>query len=101
MCSENKSTNKMSLFDKQSLHQRDWNIKKEQNRYSGDKKKKNSIKGIKIGLACVGNRADQMEDRISDIEDRNLEMMLREEERLEHKKMNKLSENYLTPSVKE
>ena len=80
MCSENKSTNKMSLFDKQSLHQRDWNIKEEQNRYSGDKKK-TSIKGIKTGLACVGNRADQMEDRISDIEDRNLEMVLREGER--------------------
>ena len=39
-----------------------------------------------------------MEERISDIKDRNVEMMQREQERLEHKKMKELYENYLTPS---
>ena len=38
-------------------------------------KLKNLIKEMKNELASVGNRADQIGERISDIEDRNLEMM--------------------------
>ena len=40
-----------------------------------------------------------MEERTSDIKDRNLEMMQREEERdLSIKKMKEFCDNYLTPS---
>ena len=35
---------------------------------------KNSTKAIKNELVSTGNTADQMEERISDTEDRNLEM---------------------------
>ena len=35
----------------------------------------NSIKEIENELVSTGNRADQMEERISDLKDRNLEMM--------------------------
>ena len=38
---------------------------------------KNSIKEIKNKPASIGNRAGQMVKRISDTEDRNLEMMQR------------------------
>ena len=43
---------------------------------------KNLIKEIKNELANIGNRADQIEESISDIKGRNLEMMHREEERV-------------------
>lgn len=36
---------------------------------------------MKNETVSLGNRADEMEERISDIEDRNLEMMQIEEER--------------------
>ena len=38
----------------------------------------NSIKEIKNELAITGNRADQMEERINDTEDRNLETIQKE-----------------------
>ena len=41
---------------------------------------KTSVKGIKNGLYDIENKADQVEERISDIECRHLEMMQREEE---------------------
>ena len=51
---------------------------------------KNSIKEIKNELLSIGNRADQMQERISYIKDRNIEMAQREEERdLSIKIMNK------------
>ena len=40
----------------------------------------NSVKEIKNEPLSFGNRIDQMEERISDIEDRNLEMTQREGE---------------------
>ena len=43
---------------------------------------KNSIKEIKNELANTGNREDQMDERISEFGDRNLEMTEREEERV-------------------
>ena len=42
---------------------------------------KNSIKGIKNELASIGNRVEQTEKKISDSENRNVEMMQRKEER--------------------
>ena len=42
---------------------------------------KNSIKKVKTELASIENRADQMEERISDIKDSDLEMMQRKEDR--------------------
>ena len=42
---------------------------------------KDTIKEIKNELTSIGNRAHQMEERISDTEDRKLEMMQREEKR--------------------
>ena len=36
---------------------------------------------IKDALESISNRADQMEERISDLEDRNLEIIQSEEER--------------------
>lgn len=36
---------------------------------------KNSINELKTALECIGNRTDQMEERISELEDRNLEMI--------------------------
>ena len=42
---------------------------------------KNSVKEIKNELASTGNRADQMQERISCIQDRNLEMTQREDEK--------------------
>ena len=41
---------------------------------------KDSVKEIKNELASTGNRADQMQERISCIQDRNLEMTQREGE---------------------
>ena len=41
---------------------------------------KNSIKEIKNELASTGNRVDQMKERISGNEDRNLEVMQKEKE---------------------
>ena len=41
----------------------------------------NSIKETKNELMSIGNRANQMEERISGTEDRNLEMTQRERER--------------------
>ena len=41
----------------------------------------NSLKEMTNGLASLGNRADQIEERISDIEDRNLEMMQMDKKR--------------------
>ena len=47
-------------------------------------------------LLSIGKRAGQMEERISNREDRNLEMMHREKERdLGIKRMKDLYENYL------
>lgn len=53
---------------------------------------------MKNELVSLGNKADQMEERISDIEDRNLEMTQGEEERESRvrTKMKELYENYLT-----
>ena len=42
---------------------------------------KNSIKEIKNELASIGNRVEQTEKKISDSENRNVEMMQRKEER--------------------
>ena len=54
---------------------------------------KKSIKEIKDELVSRRNRADQARERISDIKDGNLEMMLKRQERLEHTKYkNSLSE---------
>ena len=54
---------------------------------------KKSIKEIKDELVSRRNRADQVRERISDIKDGNLEMMLKRQERLEHTKYkNSLSE---------
>ena len=47
---------------------------------------KNSIKEIKNELASTGNRMDWLEERISNIKDRNLEMTEKRRERFEHKK---------------
>ena len=42
---------------------------------------KSSIKEIKNELAILGNRTQQMEERIGDIKYKNLEMMKMEEQR--------------------
>ena len=46
----------------------------------------------------IGNKADYLMDRISDIEDGNLEMTQRERDWSIKKKKKKLYENYLTLS---
>ena len=57
---------------------------------------KHSIKEIRNELLDIGNRANRMEGKISDIEDRNLEIMQREEERdLSIKTWKKICKNYL------
>lgn len=55
-------------------------------RNSGDKE---SIKVIQDKLASLGNRADQMEKKISAFKDRNLEIMHIEEEKGLRVKKNK------------
>ena len=45
---------------------------------------KDSIKEIIHELVSMGKRPDQMEERTSNIEGRNIEIMQREEERHEH-----------------
>ena len=47
------------------------------------KKNKIEVLEMKNKVVSIGNRANQMEERISDIEDRNLEM-IQKEERHEH-----------------
>ena len=42
---------------------------------------KNILQEMKKEIASLGNRVDQMEERISDIKDRNLETNPKEEER--------------------
>ena len=59
---------------------------------------KNSIIEVKNELENTGNTVEQMEK--SDIKDRNVEMMQREQERLEHKKMKELYENYLPDPIR-
>ena len=62
----------------------------------------NSIKEMKNEVVSIGNGIKQIQERISDIEDKNLEMMQREEKRNLNikKKMKELYENYLVPSEK-
>ena len=60
-------------------------------------KMKNTIDKIKKNLDSLNNRADVMEDKISRLEDINIEMHQRKEEReLRLKEMKKFSEKYLT-----
>ena len=47
---------------------------------------KTSIYEVENELVSTGNRADQMEERISDTKDRNLKVMQRKEERLSIKR---------------
>ena len=42
---------------------------------------KNTLKEMKNEKASLGNRADQMEERIGDIKDRNPEIIQKKEER--------------------
>ena len=60
---------------------------------------KNSANEMENVLEPYGNRADDMEERISDLEDRNLEMVQVEEEMLRLKKERERSyESYSTSS---
>ena len=59
---------------------------------------KNSIKQTKNELMSTGNRAEQMEERISEKEGRNLEMMQRDERDFSIKIIKVLYDNYLNPS---
>lgn len=53
---------------------------------------------MKNALESTRSRADQIEERISKLADRNIEMIQVERElRFFFKKMNELHENYLTP----
>lgn len=52
---------------------------------------------MKNALECAGNAADHMEERISKVENRNIEM-IQVEETEEFKKVKITYENYLTPS---
>lgn len=71
-----KSTNKR-------ICQKIWNYKKEPNRNFGDGELK---KEMKNELESLGNRADQMEDIISDLEERNLDMTEVEERKFRIRK---------------
>lgn len=54
---------------------------------------------MKNEIANLGNRVEQMEERISDIKDRNLEMTQMEEEKdLRVKEIKELYKNFLSPS---
>ena len=44
---------------------------------------KNTLQELKNEIASLGNRADQMEERIGDIKDRNLEINLKEKKETE------------------
>ena len=57
---------------------------------------KNSINQIKNALVSIENRADYMEERISKLKGRNLEMIQVKEEKELRSKMRKFFENYLT-----
>ena len=62
---------------------------------------KNSITEIKSELASIEKRVTQIEAKISDIKDRNLEMMQKEEEKdLSIKRNEKILQGLSDPSEK-
>ena len=63
---------KPKSMNKQALYWRDWIFKKESNKNSGNEE---LIKRDEEWTSKRRNRAGQMEKRMSDIEDRSLEMM--------------------------
>lgn len=90
ICNFNDREFKMALLKKLNEMQEnaDWQFEEHRNKISEQKEyfpkeiqtlkknqiehleRKNSLKEIKNGIACLGNKTDQMEERISDTEDR-------------------------------